>query len=255
MYKKFDITGYKAIVTGGTRGLGHGVAEGFLEAGAKVVIFGTSAKVEAVSEDFCAKGYDCMGLKVDIGNREQRQAGFKKAVELLGGLDIIVNAAGIQRRFPCEQFPLEDWNDVINVNLTAPFELSQMAIREFEKKAEPFGKIINFASMLSFFGGFTVPAYAASKGGVAQFSKGLCNEVAGKGININCIAPGYMDTEMNTALTDPGNQRYYEITERIPAHRWGTPDDVKGLAIFLASHASDYINGAVIPCDGGYLVK
>ena len=219
MYKKFDITGYKAIVTGGTRGLGHGVAEGFLEAGAKVVIFGTSAKVEAVSEDFCAKGYDCMGL------------------------------------FPCEQFPLEDWNDVINVNLTAPFELSQMAIREFEKKAEPFGKIINFASMLSFFGGFTVPAYAASKGGVAQFSKGLCNEVAGKGININCIAPGYMDTEMNTALTDPGNQRYYEITERIPAHRWGTPDDVKGLAIFLASHASDYINGAVIPCDGGYLVK
>lgn len=255
MYSLFDITGYRAIVTGGTRGLGHGVAEGLLEAGAKVVIFGTSAKVESVAADFRAKGYDCKGLKVDVSCGEERRAGFEKAVALLGGLDIIVNAAGIQRRFPCEEFPIEDWNDVINVNLTAPFELSQMSIREFEKKEKPFGKIINFASMLSFFGGFTVPAYAASKGGVAQFSKGLCNEVAGKGININCIAPGYMDTEMNTALTDPSNQRYYEITERIPAHRWGTPDDVKGLAIFLSSHASDYINGAVIPCDGGYLVK
>lgn len=255
MYKAFDITGYRAIVTGGTRGLGYGVAEGFLEAGAKVVIFGTSAKVETVAEDFCSKGYVCKGFKVDVSNKEERRLGFEKAVEWLGGLDVIVNAAGIQRRYPCEQFPLEDWNDVLNVNLTAPFELSQMAIREFEKKEEPFGKIINFASMLSFFGGFTVPAYAASKGGVAQFSKGLCNEVAAKGININCIAPGYMDTEMNTALTDPNNKRYYEITERIPAHRWGTPEDVKGLAIFLASHASDYINGAVIPCDGGYLVK
>lgn len=255
MYTAFDITGYRAIVTGGTRGLGCGVAEGFLESGARVVIFGTSTKVETVAADFCSRGYDCKGLKVDVSKREERQAGFERAVEWLGGLDVIVNAAGIQRRFPCEQFPLEDWNDVINVNLTAPFELSQMAIREFEKKEKPFGKIINFASMLSFFGGFTVPAYAASKGGVAQFSKGLCNEVARKGININCIAPGYMDTEMNTALTDPSNRRYYEITERIPAHRWGTPEDVKGLAIFLASHASDYINGAVIPCDGGYLVK
>ena len=180
---------------------------------------------------------------------------IRESMELLGGLDIIVNAAGIQRRHPCEEFPLEDWNDVIEVNMTAPFELSQLAAKEYLKKEKPYGKIINFASMLSFFGGFTVPAYAASKGGVAQFSKGMTNELAGKGININCIAPGYMDTEMNTALTDPANPRYKEITDRIPAHRWGTPDDVKGLAIFLSSHASDYINGAVIPCDGGYLVK
>ena len=251
----FDIKGWKAIVTGGTRGLGHGVAEGFLEAGAKVVIFGTSDKVYDVAKEFCEKGYDCQGLKVDVGNREERIAGFEKAVEMLGGLDIMVNAAGIQRRHPCEEFPMEDWNEVINVNLTAPFELSQMAIREFEKKDVCYGKIINFASMLSFFGGFTVPAYAASKGGVAQFSKGLVNEVAKKGITVNCIAPGYMDTEMNTALTDPANPRYKVITDRIPAGRWGTPDDVKGLALFLASHASDYVNGAVIPCDGGYLIK
>lgn len=251
----FNIEGWKAIVTGGTRGLGYGVAEGFLEAGAKVVIFGTSEKVKKVASDFCERGYDCTGLIVNVADRTERAEGFQKAVEILGGLDIIVNAAGIQRRYPCEQFPSEEWDVVIETNLTAPFELSQMAAREYLKKEKPYGKIINFASMLSFFGGFTVPAYAASKGGVAQFSKGMTNELASKGININCIAPGYMDTEMNTALTDPNNPRYKEITDRIPAHRWGTPDDVKGLAIFLASHASDYINGAVIPCDGGYLVK
>lgn len=255
MHELFDIQGWRAIVTGGTRGLGHGVAEGLLEAGAKVVIFGTSDRVQDVAADFRAEGYDCQGLKVNVADHREREEGFNKAVEILGGLDIIVNAAGIQRRYPCEQFPLEDWNDVLETNLTAPFELSQMAAREYLKKEVPYGKIINFASMLSFFGGFTVPAYAASKGGVAQFSKGMTNELAGKGININCIAPGYMDTEMNTALTDPNNPRYAVITGRIPAHRWGTPEDLKGIAIFLASHASDYVNGAVIPCDGGYLIN
>lgn len=141
------------------------------------------------------------------------------------------------------------------MNLTAPFELSQMAAREYLKKEKPYGKIINIASMLSFFGGYTVPAYAAAKGGVVQFSKEMCNELAGRGIHVNCIAPGYMDTEMNAALTEPSNPRYAEITARIPAGRWGTPEDMKGAAIFLASHASDYLNGAVIPVDGGYLVK
>ena len=251
----FNISGHRAIVTGGTRGLGHGAAEALLEAGASVVIFGSSDSVTQVAASFQAKGYNCHGIKVNVVNEAERTQGFHKAVELLGGLDIIVNAAGIQRRFPCEQFPLEDWKDVIDINLTAPFSLSQLAILEFEKKNIPYGKIINFASMLAFFGGFTVPAYAASKGGVVQFSKALCNEVASKNINVNCIAPGYMATDMNTALTNPNNPRYKEITDRIPANRWGTPDDIKGLVLFLASHASDYINGAVIPCDGGYLVK
>ncbi|MBQ9685114.1 MAG: SDR family NAD(P)-dependent oxidoreductase [Oscillospiraceae bacterium] len=255
MSNLFDITGWRAIVTGGTRGLGHGMAEGLMEAGASVVIFGTSDKVEGVAEAFRARGFDCHGLKVNLADHNERVAGFNKAVEILGGLDIIVNAAGIQRRYPCEQFPLTDWNDVLEVNLTAPFELSQLAAKEYLKKEKPYGKIINVASMLAFFGGFTVPAYAASKGGVAQFSKGMCNELAGKGININCVAPGYMDTEMNTALTDPNNPRYKEITDRIPANRWGTPNDMKGPVVFLASHASDYLNGAVIPVDGGYLVK
>lgn len=145
-----------------------------------------------------------------------------KPVALLGGLDILVNAAGIQRRHPSPEFPLQDWKDVLNVNLTAPFDLCQMAAKEFLKKEQPCGKIVNIASMLSFFGGMTVPAYAASKGGVAQMTKALCNELASKGIQVNAIAPGYMDTDMNVALTDVSNPRYREITDRIPAHRWGT---------------------------------
>ena len=255
MNSLFDLTGKKAIVTGGTRGLGHGMAEGLMEAGAAVVIFGTSKKVIEVAAQFEAKGYWCKGIAVDLADDRARQEAFDQAVALLGGLDILVNAAGIQRRHPSPEFPLQDWKDVLNVNLTAPFDLCQMAAKEFLKKEQPCGKIVNIASMLSFFGGMTVPAYAASKGGVAQMTKALCNELASKGIQVNAIAPGYMDTDMNVALTDVSNPRYREITDRIPAHRWGTPEDMKGAVIFLASPASDYLNGAVIPVDGGYLVK
>ena len=255
MNSLFDLTGKKAIVTGGTRGLGHGMAEGLMEAGAAVVIFGTSKKVIEGAAQFEAKGYWCKGIAVDLADDRARQEAFDQAVALLGGLDILVNAAGIQRRHPSPEFPLQDWKDVLNVNLTAPFDLCQMAAKEFLKKEQPCGKIVNIASMLSFFGGMTVPAYAASKGGVAQMTKALCNELASKGIQVNAIAPGYMDTDMNVALTDVSNPRYREITDRIPAHRWGTPEDMKGTVVFLASRASDYLNGAVIPVDGGYLVK
>lgn len=250
----FDLTGRKAIVTGGTRGLGHGMAEGLMEAGAEVVIFGSSEKVHDVATQFCDRGFKCHGIAVDLGDSQARADAFAEAVSAMGSLDILVNCAGIQRRHKSEEFPLSDWEAVMNVNLTAPFELCQMAAREFMAKEKP-GKIINISSMLAFFGGFTVPAYAASKGAVTQMTKAFCNEWASRNINVNCIAPGYMDTEMNTALTDPSNPRYAEITNRIPAHRWGTPEDMKGAVIFLASPASDYLNGAVIPVDGGYLVK
>lgn len=251
----FDLSGQRAIVTGGSRGLGYGMAEAFLEEGASVVVIGSSEQTDKAADGFQKKGLPCYGVRADLARRESREAAFYKAVDLLGGLDIMVNAAGIQRRYPCEEFPQEEWDQVLEVNLTAPFHLSQMAAREFLKKEVPYGKIINVASLMSFFGGFTIPAYAASKGGVVQFSKGMCNELAGRGINVNCIAPGYMDTELNTALTaDHSNPRYQSITARIPAHRWGGPEDMKGIAIFLASHASDYVNGAVIPVDGGYLV-
>jgi 2-deoxy-D-gluconate 3-dehydrogenase len=251
----FQLTGKKAIVTGGTRGLGYSIAEGLMEAGAQMVIFGSSQTVYDVANAFAMRGYCCSGLAVNLADASSREEAFHRAVEQLGGLDILVNCAGVQKRHPCEEFPLADWQAVLEVNLTAPFALSQLAVKEFLKKETPYGKIINLASVLSFFGGQTVPAYAASKGGVAQFTKTMCNELAAKGINVNAVAPGYMDTDMNTALTDPANPRFATITERIPAGRWGMGEDMKGVCIFLASAASDYVNGAVIPVDGGYLVK
>ena len=251
----FDLSGKRAIVTGGTRGLGHGMAEGLLEAGAAVVIIGTSKTVHTAAEAFCGRGLLCKGVIADLSDEAQRILAFEEAVRLLGGLDILVNCAGIQRRHPVQEFPMEDWNAVLETNLTASFHLSQLAAKEYLKKDQPYGKIINVASMLSFFGGNTVVAYAASKGGIAQMTKAFCNELAAKGINVNAIAPGYMDTELNTALTDPNNPRFKEITDRIPAGRWGNADDMKGATVFLASSASDYVHGAIIPVDGGYLVK
>ena len=251
---RFDIKGKKAIVTGGTRGLGHGMAEGLLEEGCEVVIVGSSEGVHRVAEEFRSRGFACHGVQADLGSREQTLACFRSCMELLGGdLDILVNAHGIQRRHQPEDFPLSDWDDVISVNLSSVFVLCQEAGRVMLPKGR--GKIINIASMISFFGGQTIPAYAASKGGIAQLTKALSNDCAGKGIQINAIAPGYMATDMNTALMDPANPRCQQITDRIPAHRWGTPDDMKGICVFLASPASDYITGAVIPVDGGYLVK
>lgn len=249
---KFDLTGKKAIVTGAAQGLSHGMAEGLMEAGAEVVILDLSLKTEEVAAEFVKRGFKCHGIRVNLGEREAREKAFAKAVEVLGGLDILVNGAGVQRRHKSEEFPLEDWDFVINVNLTTVFAMCQLAAREFLKNGG--GKIVNVASMLSFFGGYTVPAYAASKGGVAQITKAFCNEWAGKGINVNAIAPGYMDTEMNVALIND-SARNKEILSRIPAGRWGTPEDVKGVVVFLSSHAADYLNGAIIPVDGGYLSR
>ena len=253
MTSLFDLSGKRALVTGGGRGLGLGMATGLAEAGAKVVIIGSSAAAEKSAQALREKGLDVTGLRGDLSDRDGLPVLFDQAVALLGGgIDILLNNAGVQRRNHCEDFTLEDWDTVLNVNLSTVFVLCQLAGRKM--LAQGGGKIINMASMLSFFGGFTVPAYAASKGGVAQLTKALSNEWAGKNIQVNAIAPGYMDTEMNTALVDD-ERRNSEILGRIPAHRWGRPEDMKGLAVFLASHASDYITGAVIPVDGGYLAK
>lgn len=254
----FDIRGKKAIVTGGTRGLGKGMAEGLMEAGAEVCIVGTGDKVFGVAEEFRSKGYACHGVKADLSDREKCEKGFRECLEHFGGdLDILVVSHGIQRRHPANEFPDDDWDAVINTDLNSVFWLARAAANIF--KAKGYGKIILIASMVSFFGGKTVPAYAAAKGGVAQLAKAFSNDLFQYGININAIAPGYMDTEMNTALTDPNDpkftqQRYDELTQRIPAHRWGTGNDMKGPCVFLASHASDYLGGAIIPVDGGYLV-
>lgn len=249
----FDLTGKKAIVTGGGRGLGKGMAEGLCEAGATVVIVGSSNSVFQTAQEFTDKGYMAYGVKGDLSIEANIPAIFDEALEKLGGtVDILVNNAGVQRRHKCEDFPLEDWNFVLQMNLTTVFTLCQLAGRKMLEQGS--GKIINVASMLSFFGGFTVPAYAASKGGVAQLTKALANEWSSKNVHVNAIAPGYMATEMNVKLVHD-EQRNKEILGRIPIGRWGTPEDMKGATIFLASPASDYLNGAIIPVDGGYLSK
>ena len=246
----FSLEGKTAIVTGGNRGLGHGIAKGFAKAGAKVVIIASSDSVFNAAEELSAIG-SVLPVQCDLSKKKNIYEGFDRSLELLGGkLHILVNNAGIQRRSKCEEFPLTDWDDVLNVNLRSVFILCQLAGQHM--LANGGGKIINIASMLSFFGGFTVPAYAAAKGGVAQLTKALSNEWASQGINVNAIAPGYMATEMNTKLIED-ETRNTEILSRIPAKRWGTPEDMAGTAIFLASSASDYLSGAVIPVDGGYL--
>ena len=249
----FDLTGKTAIVTGGNRGLGKGIAEGLCEAGGTVLIVSSGNSVYETVEELDAKGFNICGMKCDLSDEAQIKTFFEEALKVLGGkLDIMVNNAGIQRRNRCEEFLLSDWDDVLNINLRAVFTLCQLAGREMIRNGG--GKIINVASMLSFFGGFTVPAYAAAKGGVAQLTKALSNEWASKGINVNAIAPGYMATDLNTALIND-EKRNAEILGRIPAGRWGNADDIKGISIFLASKASDYLSGAIIPVDGGYLGK
>lgn len=253
MNNLFDLKGKKAIVTGGTKGLGYGMAEALAEAGCDVVIIGSSDGVFESSKALSERGYSCKGVKANLIEREENYRAFNEALALLGGdLDIMATAAGIQRRHPAEEFPMEEWDEVININLNSVWIMCQEAGKIMIKKNK--GKIINVASMISFFGGQTIPAYAASKGGVVQLTKALSNDWAGKGINVNAIAPGYMKTDLNTALL-ANEERMVQINARIPAGRWGTPDDMKGITVFLASEASDYICGAVIPVDGGYLVK
>jgi len=244
----FDISGKKAIVTGGTRGLGYSMAEALCEAGCDVVIIGSSDRVHE-----SAKKLSCKAVQADLGVKAENYRAFNESLALLGGeIDILVNCAGIIHRHPAEEFPYEDWEAVLDVNLNSVFILCQEAGKVMLPKG--YGKIINVASMLSFFGGQTVPAYAASKGAVMQLTKALTNEWAGRGINVNAIAPGYMETDLNAALI-ANKQRFEAISARIPAGRWGKADDMKGLTVFLASPASDYVCGAINPVDGGYMVK
>lgn len=245
----FDLTGRKAIVTGAAQGLAYSMAEGLMESGAEVAVIDISDRTVEVARDFCGRGFRCHGIQADLSRIDELEGVFSRAVDALGGLDIIVNGAGVQRRYRSEEFPTEEWDFVINVNLNSVWKLCQLAGRHFLENGG--GKIINIASMLSFLGGYTVAAYAASKGGVAQLTKALSNEWAGKNININALAPGYMATALNTAImNDPVRSK--EILDRIPARRWGQPGDMKGAVIFLASGASDYLNGAIIPVDGGF---
>lgn len=250
MKNPFDLTGKRALVTGSSSGLGLGIAEGLLEAGAEVVLTGSSARAEEQAARLRSEGRKAHAVQGDLLDPQAVPAIFQQALSILGGIDILVNNAGIQRRSKCEDFPLTDFDDVVQVNMRAVFQLTQLAGREMLRQGR--GKIINVASMNTYFGGKFIPAYAASKAGVAAMTRTFSNEWVSRGVNVNAIAPGYMATDMCAALkNDEGRNR--DILARIPAGRWGTPEDMKGLAVFLASPASDYISGAIIPVDGGYL--
>ncbi len=249
----FDITGKHAIVTGGAQGLSKGMAEALLESGCKVVLVDIQEeKLNEVCKNYRAKGYDAHAVVGNLGDREDLNRIFADAMKILDNkLDILIPAAGIQRRYLPEEFPADQWDLVLNINLNHVWFMIQNALKVMLKQPTG-GKIITIGSMVTWFGGTTVPAYTASKGAVSQLTKSLAVDCAGRGININAICPGYMDTEMCANMTQ---ERKDECTKRIPAGRWGTPEDLKGPVIFLASSASDYLNGATIPVDGAYLVK
>lgn len=250
---QFKLTGKRALVVGGAGDLGQAILEALVQAGAHAVVIDLSEQVNEVARALSEQGFSVSGLQVDISNRDEIKSSVLKANELLGGsIDILVNSAGIQRRKPSEDFLEADWDDVLNINLTAAFIYCQQVGRQMI--AQSYGKIINIASMQSFLGGITIPAYAASKGGIAQLTKALSNDWSSKGINVNAIAPGYMDTRLNVALiNDP--VRNQEALSRIPKKRWGVGSDLQGAAVFLASPASDYVCGSVIAVDGGYLAR
>ena len=249
----FRLDGKVALVTGSSRGLGQGAALALAEAGADVALL-NRAPAEETAEGVQALGRRTHLIEQDLvtATPQELDDAVGSVVDALGRIDILVNNAGIIRRAPLLEHPASDWDDVLAANLDAVFHLSQAAARRYV--AQGGGKIINVASMLSFQGGILVPGYTASKHAVAGLTKSFANELAAHGVNVNAIAPGYMATD-NTAPIRADEARERSILDRIPAGRWGTPDDLRGPFVFLASSASDYLNGAIIPVDGGWLVR
>lgn len=278
-----SLAGRRALVTGGAGGIGTAISAAFVDAGADVVVLSRSDGAQQVAErlnersattdptdptDAAAAGAAApsrgraMAVNADVADHAALERGFAEAVGQLGGLDVLVTCHGAVAVGDAASLSPEAWQRVIDVNLTATFALCQAAGRQMlaqrpsrdDTAAAPHGKIITIASMYAFFGGVKVAAYTASKGGVAQLTKALANEWAAQGINVNCIAPGYVRTDLNRHVwQDP--DRYAEIVGRLPAGRWADPEDLAGPAVFLASPASDYLHGVVLPVDGGFLIR
>ena len=247
---QFNLAGKVAIVTGASRGLGAGMAIGLAEAGADLVVVASSARLQETVDKIKALGRRCLGIQADLIDTKVIPQIIDATLKEYGRIDILINCAGIIRRAPAIEFSEKDWDDVIQINQKSTFFMCQAAAREMVKQKK--GKIINIASLLSFQGGIIVPSYTASKSAVAGLTKALANEWAPLGINVNAIAPGYMATEMTEALQKSA-ERAPAILARIPAGRWGTPEDMKGLAVFLASDAAEYLQGQVIAVDGGWM--
>jgi len=251
MNKIFDLVGMSAIVTGGSTGLGGGMAQGLAAAGAEVLLVDYVPSDE-VAQKIRGAGGRAETLVIDLMQKDAVARVAEAALKVFGKIDILVNNAGIIRRVPAIDFDEKSWDDVMTLNAKTVFFLAQAAARDMVKRN--YGKIINVASLLAFQGGILVPSYAASKGAVAQITKALANEWATKGITVNAIAPGYMATNNTKALReDPVRSK--SILERIPAARWGAPEDLQGAVVFLASRASSYVNGHVLVVDGGWLAR
>ena len=248
--KKFSLKGKVALVTGSSQGLGKAMALALAQAGADVIVNGREpAKLLPVVAEVTAVGGKAHAIAADLGNRADVERLMDQAIAWQGRLDILVNNAGIIKRTPAADHSDADWDLVLGVNLDGVFTASRAAGKHMIARGS--GKIINIASLLTFFGGITVPGYAASKGAVGQLTKALSNEWSSKGVQVNAIAPGYMATENTSALrADP--VRTKEILSRIPAARWGEPADMEGAIIFLASSASDYLSGHIMAVDGGW---
>lgn len=247
----FDLTGKGALVTGANTGIGQAIAVALAQAGADVALAGRSEPTETLAM-IASAGRETVNIQADLGSIEPVQRVVDEAMAGLGRIDILVNNAGIIRRDDLLDFSEADWDAVIDTNLKSLFFLSQAAARHMAERGS--GKIINIASLLTFQGGIRVPSYAAAKSGVGGVTKAMANELAAKGIQVNAIAPGYIATN-NTAALQADETRNRQIMERIPAGRWGNPDDIAGAAVFLASPASNYVTGHILAVDGGWLAR
>jgi 2-deoxy-D-gluconate 3-dehydrogenase len=247
----FSLRGQTAVVTGGGRGLGRGITESLLAAGANVVVLARRPLDDDLTAYAADLGRSVSLVELDLADRSAIAAEVPRLLRSTR-VDILVNNAGIQIRHPAAEFPLDDFDAVLDVNLRAVFDLCQRFGNPMLERGH--GKIINIASITTYQGGVYVPAYTAAKGAIGQLTMALCNEWSARGVNVNAIAPGYMDTDINEALiADP--VRNEQISVRIPAGRWGKPSDIGGTAVFLASSAADYIHGVTLPVDGGWLSR
>lgn len=246
---KFRLDGKIGVVTGGTKGIGKAIAMALAEAGADIAVVSRSPHPD-IDKAILGLGRKYMHHAADLTERKQTRNVIPTIVKRMGEVDILVNNAGIIRRSPAAEHPEEDWDDTLESDLTAAFILAQAAGRVMLKKGK--GKIINIASVLAFQGGINVTAYASAKHGVVGLTKAFANDWASKGVNVNALAPGFYVTELTEAIEkDP--ERSKSITARTPAGRWGTPEDIAGAAVFLASPASDFVHGVILPVDGGWL--